>query len=171
MIIRPEQPEDYKAVFQLNSLAFQQDGEARLVEALRLNSEVFVPELSLVALIDDKIVGHILFTKIKIIDGAQQTACLALAPVAVSPDFQKQGIGSQLIKHGLLKAKALGYTAVIVLGHEHYYPKFGFLPASKYGIKCPFEVPDEVFMALELVEGGLKGVHGTVKYPKEFEAV
>lgn len=171
MIIRPEQPEDYKAVFQLNSLAFQQDGEARLVEALRLNSEVFVPELSLVALIDDKIVGHILFTKIKIIDGAQQTACLALAPVAVSPDLQKQGIGSQLIKHGLLKAKALGYTAVIVLGHEHYYPKFGFLPASKYGIKCPFEVPDEVFMALELVEGGLEGVHGTVKYPKEFEAV
>lgn len=171
MDIRQEQPEDHKAVFQLNSLAFQQDGEARLVEALRLNSEVFVPELSLVALIDDKIVGHILFTKIKIIDGAQQTACLALAPVAVNPDFQNQGIGSQLIKNGLMKAKALGYTAVIVLGHEHYYPKFGFLPASKYGVRCPFEVPDEVFMALELVENGLKGVHGTVKYPKEFEAV
>jgi putative acetyltransferase len=91
--------------------------------------------------------------------------------MAVSPGLQKQGIGGQLIKHGLLKATELGYKSVIVLGHEHYYPKFGFIPADKWNIKSPFDVPTNVFMGIELVENGLQKVKGTVQYPKEFDTV
>lgn len=168
-IIRQEDKEDFPAVFEVNRLAFGQDSEARLVEQLR-HSEAFVPELSLVAVGDNSVIGHILFTRIKIVDQGE-TESLALAPMAVLPAFQKQGIGSLLIKHGLDKARELHYRSVIVLGHEHYYPKFGFEPAGKWGIRSPYDVPKNVFMALELVTGGLAGVSGTVRYPKEFEAL
>lgn len=90
------------------------------------------------------------------------------APVAVLPAYQKQGIGSQLILHGLNKSKEMGFKSVIVLGHETYYPRFGFRPADKWGIKAPFEVPDEAFMALELEAGSLNGIAGTVVYGREF---
>jgi predicted N-acetyltransferase YhbS len=80
--------------------------------------------------------------------------------MAVAPAFQNSGIGGQLIRYGLLKAKELGYRSVIVLGHEHYYPKFGFVPAEKWGIRAPFEVSASFFMGIELVEGGLEGVSG-----------
>lgn len=169
--IRQENKNDFKAVFRVNKLAFGQDNEANLVELLR-PSNAFVPELSLVATVDDKIIGHILFVKIKIVDTENgQTESLALAPMAVRPEFQHKGIGGQLIKHGLDKARELHYKSVIVLGHEHYYPKFGFVPADKWNIKSPYDVPTNVFMALELVTDGLKGVSGLVKYPKEFEKV
>jgi putative acetyltransferase len=114
------------------------------------------------------LVGHLLFTNIKIKNEEQEYSSLALAPISVKPTFQKQGIGSQLIRFGLSRCVELGYTSVIVLGHEHYYPKFGFVPAAKWSIKAPFEVPSSFFMALELVEGGLTGVHGTVIYDAEF---
>lgn len=170
-IIRQEHKEDFPTVFEVNRLAFGQDSEARLVELLR-HSKAFVPELSLVAILENKIIGHILFTKIKIIhDYKGETESLALAPMAVRPEFQKKGIGGQLIKHGLDKAKELHYKSVIVLGHEDYYPRFGFVPADKWNIKSPYDVPASVFMALELVPNGLKGVSGLVKYPKEFETV
>lgn len=91
--------------------------------------------------------------------------------MAVSADFQKQGIGGQLIREGLKRAAALGFGSVIVLGHEHYYPKFGFEPASKWGIKAPFDVPDEVFMAIEIIPNALGNISGTVQYPKEFDSV
>jgi predicted N-acetyltransferase YhbS len=91
--------------------------------------------------------------------------------MAVVPEFQRQGIGGELIKHGLDKAKELKYKSVIVLGHEPYYPKFGFAPASKWNIKSPYDVPENVFMAIELVKDGLKDVSGTVRYPKEFDMV
>ena len=171
VVIREEAPADFSAIHDLNKAAFDEELEANLVDLLR-PSEAFVPGLSLVATVDDKIVGHILFTKLKI-KGPKGNVfeSLALAPMAVSPELQNQGIGGQLVQYGLDKAKALGYTSAIVLGHEHYYPRFGFVPANRWNILPPFEVPENVFLAIELVEGGLKGVSGTVEYPKEFDAV
>ena len=172
LTVRQETPNDFNEVFEINQIAFGQDNEARLVDALRRNPTVFIPELSLVATDNNKIVGHILLTKIIIKDdNGNLNESLGLAPMAVRPEFQKSGIGGQLIKQGLKVAKDLGFTSVIVLGHEHYYPKFGFEPADKWKIKAPFDIPSDVFMAIELVKDGLKNISGTVIYPKEFETV
>jgi len=169
LLIRPERASDHAAVAELVTAAFAQETEAQLIAALR-SDEAFIPGLSLVAEQEGSIAGHILFTKIQIVSESGEThESLALAPMAVRPGFQKQGIGAALIRHGLKAAKALGYASVIVLGHAEYYPKFGFVPASKWKITSPFEVPDEVFMGLELREGGLDGVSGRVKYAKAFE--
>ncbi|MBS1928158.1 MAG: N-acetyltransferase [Bacteroidetes bacterium] len=170
--IRQETQDDFKEIFEVNHIAFGQVNEAKLVDALRRNQTVFIPELSLVATENNKIVGHILFTKITIIDdNGNINESLGLAPMAVRPEFQKSGIGGQLIQQGLKVAEELGFKSVIVLGHEHYYPKFGFEPADKWNIKAPFDVPSNVFMAIELVKDGLKNISGTVIYPKEFETV
>jgi len=172
LILRQESSTDFKAVFHLNRVAFGQDSEANLVNALRQNPPIFVPELSIVATINDSVVGHILFTIISIKDPHEQLhESLALAPMAVIPAFQKMEIGGKLITKGLEVAKALGFKSVIVLGHEHYYPKFGFEPASKWNIKPPFDVPSNAFMAIELIHDGLKHISGTVIYPKEFDMV
>ncbi len=172
LTIRQETSEDFKEIYEVNQIAFGQENEAKLVDALRRNSTVFMPELSLVATDNNKIIGHILFTKIKIKDdNGNLNESLGLAPMAVRPEFQKSGIGGELIKQGLKVAKESGFKSVIVLGHEHYYPKFGFEPADKWNIKAPFDVPSNVFMAIELVTDGLKNISGTVIYPKEFETV
>ena len=169
IIIRQETKNDFRAVYSLTKSAFGQVNESELIEALR-KSHTFVPELSLVAIIDSQIVGHILFTKIIISDPAGfENSSLSLAPLSVDPRFQRQGIGGQLIRFGLNKAKELGYKSVIVLGHEHYYPKFGFSPSSKWDIKAPYDVPENAFMGIELVENGLMNARGTVQYPKEFD--
>lgn len=169
--IRQETKDDHLEVSIINTQAFGQENEAMLVDRLRKNPS-FVPELCLVASINDQLVGHILFSKISIINSnGDKVESLALAPMAVKPEFQQQGIGGQLIQSGLKKARELKYTSVIVLGHEHYYPKFGFLPAEKWNIQCPYDVPSSFFMALELVPGGLKGISGMVQYPKEFEGI
>ena len=172
IILRQEIKDDFKKVFEVNHIAFRQNNEAKLVDALRNNPTVFVPELSIVATENNKIVGHILFTKINIKDDeGNLNESLGLAPMAVRPELQKSGIGGQLIRKGFEVAKELGYKSVIVLGHEHYYPKFGFEPANKWKIKGPFDVHSNVFMAIELVKDGLKNISGTVIYPKEFETV
>lgn len=172
IIIRQETKDDFIEVFELNHSAFGQDNEANLVDALRRNPTVFVPELSIVATDNNKIIGHILFTKINIKDNdGNMNDSLGLAPMAVKPEMQKKGIGGKLIKKGLEVAKELGFKSVIVLGHENYYPKFGFEPAGKWNIKAPFDVPSNVFMAIELDNDGLKNISGTVIYPKEFETV
>ncbi|MEG0012919.1 MAG: N-acetyltransferase [Cellulosilyticaceae bacterium] len=170
--IRQEEVKDYQEVEQVVEKAFLEAEmsdyrEHELVRRLRVSAE-FIPELSLVALAEEKLVGHILLTKIEIRDEDQGIPSLALAPVAILPEYQGQGIGKILIELAVQKAKDLGYSSIIVLGHEKYYPKFGFVPTSKWGIKPPFEVPEEVFMGLELVEGALQGVKGTVVYSKAF---
>ncbi len=168
--IRPERPEDRQAVFSVNQLAFGQENEARLVDALR-QSPAFIPQLSLVALDGSDVVGHILFTRVTVGGGSQAHDSLALAPMAVLPPFQKQGIGSALVRRGLQEARGLGHRVVIVVGHPDYYPRFGFVPAQPLGILPPFEVPSEAFMVLELQPRALLGIQGVVKYPPEFNEV
>lgn len=165
--IRQESQNDYKEVYNVIKIAFetaeQSDGnEHDLVTALR-KSNNFIPELSLVAIKDNKIVGHILFTKIKIGEYEE----IALAPLAVLPQYQRKGIGRKLIEEGHKIAKELGYHYSIVLGSENYYPKFNYVPAIQYGIKAPFEVPNENFMATKLNNTDID-ITGTVEYAKEF---
>ncbi|SFA90966.1 MULTISPECIES: GNAT family N-acetyltransferase [unclassified Bacillus (in: firmicutes)] len=158
-------------VAKVNTLAFGKENEAALVNGIR-NSKEFIPELSLVAVDEnDQVVGHILFSKIYITSHGEKLESVALAPMAVLPTHQGKGIGSTLVQFGLRRCAELGYEHVIVLGHPNFYPKFGFERASKYGIMPPFPVPDEVFMAIELVPGGLSGFSGTVAYPGAFNNV
>ena len=165
--IRQESQKDYEEVYRVVKKAFKMaehsDGnEQDLVVALR-NSDSFIPELSLIAVKEDKIIGYILFTKIKIGNYEE----LALAPLAVLPEYQKQGIGSMLIEQGHKIAKKLGYHYSIVLGSENYYPKFGYIPAIQCGIQAPFEVPNENFMAVKLNNTDTE-IKGIVQYAKEF---
>lgn len=168
--LRHETINDYAEIKNVNDLAFEQADEGLLIEKLRLNPG-FINKLSIVAESKNRVIGHILFFPIKIQEDSKKHESLALAPMSVLPDYQNKGIGGQLITKGLEIAKELGFKSVIVLGHKDYYPRFGFLPASRWRIKAPFDVPDEVFMAIELVSDGLKNVSGIVEYPKEFEEV
>jgi putative acetyltransferase len=168
--IRPEQIQDVAAISQVNNLAFEGENESKLVEAIR-ESEFFIPELSLVAIHNNKVIGHILFSIVSIETEEAHVPTLALAPMAVRPDFQKQGIGSSLVKEGLQKCRQLGYEHAAVLGHPEFYTKFGFTPSVTKGIEAPFPVPEEVFMVIELQEGSLDSIRGKVKYPPAFGAV
>jgi predicted N-acetyltransferase YhbS len=168
IIIRPEKIKDYPEIFQLVKEAFENapyadHDEHYLVNRLR-DSDTYIPELALVAVLNDIIVGHIMFTKIKV----GRHTCLSLAPVSVLPNYQKQGIGSALIDAGHKKARILGYQVVIVLGHEKYYPRFGYKPCHDYQIACPFDAPKEAFMVYELQSGSLNNIKGKAKYPKAF---
>lgn len=170
--IRQEAKRDYQTTEDIVKKAFadaeySDHKERFLVNKLR-NCKVFVPELSLVGEANGEIVGHIMLTKLIIENDESEYESLALAPVSVLPEYQNKGIGSKMINEGLRIAKELGFKSVIVLGHEKYYPRFGFRPASRWNIKAPFDVPDESFMALELETGSLAEVIGTVVYPKEF---
>ena len=166
-LIRAERPADRPGVFRVVRDAFVRDDEARLVDALRA-TEAFIPELSLVALDGEAIVGHVLFTRVTIRDENAAHPGLALAPVSVAPSHQGKGIGSALIHRGLEVARAGGHGVVIVLGRPGYYPRFGFVPAQARGIRAPFPVNDRSFMALALRAGGLKGVRGIVEYAAPF---
>lgn len=171
--IRKEIPKDHNWVIELTAKAFEtmpfsEGDEDQLVARLR-NAPGFIPELSLVAELDGLIVGHILFTPLVIDNGQQQFESLVLGPVSVLPEFQKQGIGGKLIRAGHQKAVELGFRSVILIGHPEYYPRFGYKPASSWGIKTHYELPsDDVFMAVELTEGALKNVSGMVIFPPEF---
>lgn len=171
-IIRPELPVDYQGIETVNYLAFgNKPNEANLVEAIR-KSDLFIPELSLVAVNEEEIIGHILFSQIFIETNEGEIPTIGLAPMAVKPEFQGTGIGSELVKAGLRTCSELGYSHVFVLGHPEFYPKFGFLPSqSTFGIECPYPVQDRYFMAIELKADSLKGIHGKVKYPPAFETV
>ena len=164
--IRQENKDDYEEIYNVVKTAFETaehcDGnEQDLVVALR-KGDNFIPDLSLVALKDNKIAGYILFTKIRIGEFEE----VALAPLGVLPKYQKKGIGSKLIKEGHIIAKKLGYHYSVVLGSNEYYSKFGYIPAIEYGIKAPFDVQSENFMAIKLNDTS-EDVQG-VEYAKEF---
>ncbi len=170
--IRQERTADYKAVFNLIKLAFKNEdvsdhNEQLIVEELR-KSTAFIPEFSLVAEFNNEIVGHILLTKINIKNNKQQFISLALAPISVLPKHQRKGIGRLLIEKAHQIAKNDDYKSIVVLGHESYYPKFGYQQAHKFGIKFPFNAPEENCMVIELIKNGLQGVTGIIEYPKEF---
>ncbi len=170
LLLRHETPADFCEITRVNDAAFGQSQEGRLVEQLR-EHERYLSRLSLVARTDDRIVGHILFFPVDIVDeeGGQRYLSLSLAPMSVLPEYQNQGIGTELVVQGLDAAAGLGFTSVVVLGHPWYYPRFGFEPASRFGISSPWEgLPDEAFLALELEPGSLEEVRGVVEYPQEF---
>jgi predicted N-acetyltransferase YhbS len=172
LIIRQERVADYQEVFLLIEKAFRNleisdHREQFLVERLRHSPE-FIPELSLVAELDKKLVGYILLSKVRIMNDQQDFESLSLAPVSVLPEYQNRGIGALLIKKAHEVASMMGFKSVVLVGHADYYPRFGYKPSGSYGIVQPFEAPDECCMVVELVDNGLDGVHGKVVYPDEF---
>lgn len=165
--IRQETMADRAEVYQLIKSAFasakHSDGnEQDLVECLR-QDPAFIDELSLVAQHNNSILGYILFTQIKIGHHLE----LALAPLAVAPDFQSQGIGSQLILAGHKRACEMGYHYSVVVGEPEYYQRFGYLPARPFGISSPVELPEQYFMVAQL-QSGKPYPQGTVEYAKSF---
>ena len=165
--IRKEEINDYDAVRMVNDLAFGQPDEGRIVDKLRVTCK---DTLSLVATSGDKIVGHIFFSPSIVLHGNSQIIGMGLAPMTVLPEFQKQGIGSLLVEEGLRRIKKTDCPFIIVLGHEHFYPRFGFERASKYGLEPQWDgVPDEAFMGIILDESVMSGVSGVAKYRKEFD--
>jgi putative acetyltransferase len=163
--IRKETPADYDDIRYVNRRAFGQEAEGRLVDELR-NKNMSV--LSQVAVEDDTVIGHIMFSPVTVKSDSNTFEAIALAPMSVLPEYQRKGIGSQLVTAGLEECRRMGYEVVFVLGHSEYYPRFGFVPARGKGINCEFEVPDDAWMVLELKPDTLAGRTGTVIYQPEF---
>ena len=164
MLIRSENDHDRESVHAINVAAFESPEEADLVDALRARAE---PLVSLVAEDQGAVVGHIMFSPVSL-PGHPRLKIMGLAPMAVTPQLQRQGIGSLLVRAGLEQCRQDGFAAVVVLGHPEYYPRFGFSPSSRFGIDSEYGVPEGVFMAMELRPGALDGKTGTVKYHAEF---
>jgi putative acetyltransferase len=162
--IRVEQPEDEAAIRDVNRRAFGADQECRIVDALRANGAVL---LSLVAMLNGEVVGHILYSPASIgeLTGA------ALGPMGVVPEHQRQGIGTRLVEAGIERLRTAGCPFIVVVGHAHYYPRFGFGPAADYGITCEWNVPDDVFMILMLDPLRMAGISGLAQYRPEFSSV
>jgi putative acetyltransferase len=161
--VRAEQPRDLEGIREVNRLAFGQEDEARLVDTLRAGGYV---KLSLVAVEGERVVGHILFSDLPILTPQGTLSSLALAPMAVLPARQRQGIGSRLVREGLRACAEAGHRIVVVLGHPDYYPRFGFSARLAERLQAPFS--GAAFMALELVPGALANVTGEVRYPPPF---
>lgn len=163
--VRSERPEDFAAVEAINTEAFERDAEALLVQALRDRDGT----ISMVAEVDGVVCGHILFSTITLASGSFPVAPLGLGPMSVLPDRQNRHIGTALVEAGLAECQRRGAPFVVVLGHPEYYPRFGFVPASTFGVRCKWPVPDEVFMALELTQDSLRDVTGVVHYSPDFD--
>jgi putative acetyltransferase len=164
--IRIEKPEDVLQVRNINELAFETPAEANIVDTLRQTCSNL---LSLVAEDRDCVVGHILFSPAVVNRSGRMIEGMGLAPLAVLPDRQRQGIGSGLVNRGLEILRERGCPFVIFLGHPEYYPRFGFELASEHGLSSQWDgVPDEAFMILIMDQASLKGVSGVAKYREEF---
>ncbi len=166
LTIRPETPEDIDSIGYVNEQAFGQENESELIEKLRNRG---VLTISLVALQDGEIAGHIAFSPVVIESGLSSFEAIALAPMAVLPAYQRQGIGGQLVRAGLEECRRLGHGIIVLVGHPDYYPRFGFVPARPKDTECELEVPEEAWMILELREGALAGRRGTVRFQPEFK--
>ena len=165
-LIREERPEDAEAVHALLVAAFGREAEARLVERLRASGKI---ACALVAEEKGLALGHMVFSQIAVESGDGAIPVLALAPLAVVPAFQRLGFGSALVSAGLERCRMERHSSVMVVGDPLYYGRFGFVPASRFGLKCPFPVPEEAFMAIEIEPGALAQVSGVVRYGHEFD--
>ena len=159
--IREEQPDDLAAIREVNDRAFDQPLEGRIVDALRAHGAA---RLSLVAEVDGRVVGHILFSPVT----SAGADGLGLGPMAVTPDQQRRGVGAALVEAGLARMRDAGCPFVVVLGHHHYYTRFGFVPASRHGMRCEWDVPDEAFMVHVLDEAATAQAAGLIRYRPEF---
>lgn len=166
MLVRAEAQADHAVVHDINVAAFGGTAEARLIAMLREQAR---PVISLVAEEDATVTGHIMFTPVSLRGFSEPI--MGLAPMAVAPSRQRRGIGSALVKAGLERCKESGAVAAVVLGHADFYPRFGFVPAARLGLKCEFDAPADAFMAIELQEHGLRGASGTVAYHPVFSSV
>lgn len=164
--IREEEPGDIAAIRMINERAFGRSEEAGIVDRLRLGCP---GAISLVAVLEDQVVAHILFSPVTLDSGGTVIRGMGLAPMAVLPEHQRKGIGSQLVQAGLNALRDVGCPFVIVLGHPNYYPRFGFKPASQYGLRSQWDgIPDKAFMVLVFDEARLRGASGVVRYRSEF---
>jgi putative acetyltransferase len=164
--IREEQLQDIHAIREVNIQAFGQNQEADLVDTIRRSSNDLI---SLVAVIKSTIVGHIFFSPVTIESKANKTIRgMGLAPMAVLPAFQRQGVGTELVRDGIERVRKKDFPFIIVLGHASYYPRFGFEPASHYRIRCEWDVPDTAFMILLLDESRMRESAGLARYLPEF---
>jgi putative acetyltransferase len=161
--IRHETLDDHAAIHAVIAVAFERIEEADLVDQLRAGGHSLI---SLIAESDGRIIGHILFSRMWIDTSSGRVPAVALAPVAVLPEYQRKGIGGRLIQHGIALLRTRGERIVIVVGHHDYYPRFGFSHQHARSLESPF--PREAFMAMELVDGALDGIHGPVVYPPPF---
>ncbi len=164
-IIRREQPQDIPEVRQVNIRAFGQEQEALVIDQLRKNCNSI---LSLVALNDGKVVGHILFSPAVIEGRHGRLVGTGLAPLAVLPEYQRKGIGSELIQTGIARIREGGCPYIIVIGHPDYYTRFGFDQAGRFGISSEWSVPKEAFMILVLDRRVMNGITGVAKYRQEW---
>jgi predicted N-acetyltransferase YhbS len=164
VVLRPETPADHRRVEEMTRDAFWgMSGpgcdEHLLVHRLR-RSPAFVPELDLVAEVDGVVVGHVVYTRARVVGAVRTWEVLTFGPLTVDPAFQSTGVGALLMRHTLAEAARLGHRAVVVYGHPDYYPRFGFVRAGEVGITAPGGATFDALMALALVEGGLDGVAG-----------
>jgi len=167
MNIRTERSDDVTAIDDVNRAAFETATEANLVRALRERAQ---PLVSLVADESGLVIGHIMFSPVTH-SSDPDMRIMGLAPMAVLPARQRQGVGSALVRAGLDECRRLGHAAVVLVGHAEYYPRFGFVPASRFRLGCEYDVPDEVFMAIELEAGALRGKAGILRYHAAFADV
>ncbi len=164
--IRSENSQDYEGVYQLYCQIFRRNSEAELVNHLRKNNEIFC---ALVAIIEDTIIGHILFSPVRIASSPDGLKSLGLAPLGVLPLYQKQGIGSALVSQGLKDCEQQQQDLIVVLGYPDFYQRFGFKTALQSNLGLPYSVPEEAFMVKELTTGILTRCQGNVYYSSQFD--
>jgi putative acetyltransferase len=165
--IRPESIDDLQSIWHVNKAAFAGNAEANLVDALR---DCGFVDVSIVAEVDGKVVGHILFSRITIVTKSGAIDALSLAPMAVLPSHQRQGIGTMIVESGLAACREHGHRIVVVLGHPKFYPRFGFSAELARKLESPFG-GGESWMALELLQESLNGIEGRIQYSPPFMAL
>jgi len=167
--VRPETADDNRAIDVVHISAFGGEAEAQLVSALRESSS-YNRELSLVAELGGRIVGHVLLTRVPLRKDGTEKQVLALGPMSVVPSQSHRGIGSELINASIKLANDKGYGAIVVLGHPEYYKRFGFVAAGDRQVSCNLPAPDEALTLIEVVTDSLAG-GGHVEYPEPFVAL
>jgi predicted N-acetyltransferase YhbS len=171
--IRVERSGDFEQVDVLLDHTFTDDrysrgDEGRLIRMLR-DGDSYLEDLSIVAERHGRIIGYVMLVPASVKGFPDALPSLVLAPVAVLQEYQGRAVGSRLVEFALDRARDLGYGSVFVFGHPAYYPRFGFKPASLWGVTSPFDVSEESFMTLELVDGALEGVHGQLDVSPVFQ--